>query len=172
MFRPIADNQSSQPENLVMLPREYGYDSSRIYVTSETKRAFLEMIRAAEKDGIFFKARSGYRGFWYQKKIFERRMKEGKSFGEVVNNVAPPGYSEHMLGTALDMVTDTRPFGLSAAYRWLKNNGGKFGFIESYPKDSQAEFSWEPWHWNYVGNKTVETYDKTLPDTVRNDRDD
>ena len=64
----IGDNQSSQPENLVMLPREYGYDSSRIYVTSETKRAFLEMIRAAEKDGIFFKARSGYRGFWYQKK--------------------------------------------------------------------------------------------------------
>lgn len=149
----IGDAKSSQPKNLVALPLEFGYDSSRIYVTSETKTALLEMIRAAEKDTVFIQVRSGYRGFWYQKKIFERRMKEGKSFDEVVNNVAPPGYSEHMLGKALDLVTKTTPFGHSSAYKWLQINGGRFGFTESYPKDSLAEFPWEPWHWNYIDDQ-------------------
>lgn len=148
----IGDKTDSMPDNLTMLPRKHGQDSSRIYVTEETKAAFLSMIKQAEQDSIFFQVASGFRSYSFQAQIFARRMSEGKSFERVAKDVAPPGYSEHMLGTALDLVTDTIPFAHSKAYKWLKANAGKFGFIESYPDDSASDFSWEAWHWRYVGN--------------------
>jgi LAS superfamily LD-carboxypeptidase LdcB len=147
----IGNKTDSIPDNLAMLPREYGQDSSRIYVTKETRAAFLAMIKQAEKDSVFFKVKSGFRSYSFQAQIFARRMNEGKSFARVAKDVAPPGYSEHMLGTALDLITDTIPFAHSRAYLWLKANAGKFGFIESYPDDSASDFSWEAWHWRYVG---------------------
>ncbi len=146
----IGENKDSKPDNLSMIPREYGYNSSEIYVTIETRTAFLAMIKQAEKDSVFFQVKSGFRSFSYQKRIFARRMNEGKSFGLVARDVAPPGYSEHMLGTALDLVTDTIPFAFSKAYKWLKANAGQFGFVESYPDDPASDFSWESWHWRYV----------------------
>lgn len=147
--RRLGNKTSSKPKNLVMLPLKYGFDSSRIYVTSETKKAFLKMATAAEKDNITIYARSGYRSFWYQKQIFEKRMLEGKSFKKIASMVAPPGYSDHMTGKAMDLATTTSPFAKSEAYQWLKKNAGHFGFIESYPKDSSSFFHWEPWHWKY-----------------------
>jgi len=156
--RKIGDKSDPQPDNLAMLPLEYGYDSSRIYVTQETKTAFMAMAEASANDGVFFQVRSGFRSYSYQAQIFARRMGENKSFDDVARFVAPPGYSEHMLGTALDLVTDTAPFAESKAYKWLKINAGKFGFTESYPKDSKESFIWEPWHWRFdAGQKSDKT---------------
>ncbi len=147
----IGDKSDSIPNNLSMIPREYAYDSSRIFVTEETRAAFISMIKEAEKDGVFFEAKSGFRSYSYQAQIFAGRMNGGQSFERVAKDVAPPGYSEHMLGTAFDLATDTVPFAESKAYRWLKANAAKFGFIESYPEISESGFSWEAWHWRYVG---------------------
>ena len=111
----------------------------------------LSMIQQAEKDGVFFKARSGFRSYSYQAQLFAARMAKGRSFEHVAKNIAPPGYSQHMLGTAFDLATDTVPFADSKAYRWLKVNAGNYGFIESYPENSELGFSWEAWHWRYIG---------------------
>ncbi len=147
----IGDKSDSIPGNLSMIPREYACDSSRIFVTQETRVAFISMIKQAEKDGVFFKARSGFRSYSYQAQLFAARMAKGRSFEHVAKNIAPPGYSQHMLGTAFDLATDTVPFADSKAYRWLKVNAGNYGFIESYPENSELGFSWEAWHWRYIG---------------------
>jgi LAS superfamily LD-carboxypeptidase LdcB len=138
------------PDNLAMVPRQYAFDSSRIFVTRETRDAFVAMVKQAEKDGVFFKAKSGFRSYAYQRQLFAARMSKGRSFEQVCKNVAPPGYSQHMLGQAFDLAADTVPFADSKAYKWLKANASKFGFVESYPENTEDGFSWEAWHWRYM----------------------
>ena len=41
----------------------------------------------------------------------------------------------------------------TAAFRWLCEHAGDYGFILRYPKDAEdkTEIIYEPWHWRYVG---------------------
>jgi len=36
---------------------------------------------------------------------------------------------------------------------WLKNNAWSYGFVQSYPLDSEeiTGFAYEPWHFRYIG---------------------
>lgn len=60
---------------------------------------------------------------------------------------APPGHSEHQLGTAVDL-TLTDP-----AWNWLDLNAHRFGFVMSYRANQTTltGYRYEPWHWRYVG---------------------
>jgi D-alanyl-D-alanine carboxypeptidase len=70
---------------------------------------------------------------------------------------ADQGYSEHQLGTTVDLITtgtggklagfDTKP-----AYTWMLENAHKYGFTLSYPKNN-GFYIFEPWHWRFVGVK-------------------
>ena len=44
-------------------------------------------------------------------------------------------------------------FEKTAAFRWLCEHAGDYGFILRYPKDAEdkTEIIYEPWHWRYVG---------------------
>lgn len=71
---------------------------------------------------------------------------------------ADQGYSEHQLGTTVDLtVPDLTPslsksFDNTPAYVWLINNAYRYGFIMSYPKGN-TYYQYEPWHWRFVGIK-------------------
>ena len=70
---------------------------------------------------------------------------------------ADQGYSEHQLGTALDLITtgtggQLEGFDNTGAYQWLQNNAYRYGFVLSYPKDNPF-YVFEPWHWRFVGVK-------------------
>jgi D-alanyl-D-alanine carboxypeptidase len=86
----------------------------------------------------------------YQRRVIARRMAEGKSFEAVTAYVAPPGYSQHETGRAVDLTAGERPFAQSATYRWLRQNAADYGFVETYPKDSPGPHPWEPWHWYFT----------------------
>ena len=66
--------------------------------------------------------------------------------------VAPPGYSKHNNGTAVDFNTGSRTGTLNKQldgflYQWLVLNSWKYGFVRTVSK--------EEWHFNYLGiNKT------------------
>jgi D-alanyl-D-alanine carboxypeptidase len=78
------------------------------------------------------------------------------SYGSGANKFsADQGFSEHQLGTAVDLTTPKlglsfTKFDASTAYQWLNDNAYKFGFIISYPQQN-TYFQYEPWHWRYVG---------------------
>ncbi len=137
---------------LVMLPREMTFEERKIYVTADTRQAFLKMADAADRDGVHLKVDSGYRSAGYQRAIYRKRLAEGIEFAEISKSVAPPGYSEHMLGCTLDLVPSNWSFKDTPADRWLRANAGRFSFVQSYPANNPKGFSWEPWHWKYVGN--------------------
>jgi LAS superfamily LD-carboxypeptidase LdcB len=146
-YKIAAPPLSSPP--LVQVPPEFVKDNGQIFLLPEARDAFQEMAESAKEDGIAMVIDSGYRSAWYQKKIYKRLMAKGKSFAEVARYVAPPGYSEHMLGLAVDFVPSNWRFADDPAYQWLKEHGNTFGFNESYPEISSDKRPWEPSHWRY-----------------------
>ena len=66
--------------------------------------------------------------------------------------VALPGTSEHQLGLALDIIAEFSSDS-TATWEWLRENCWKYGFILRYPADKVeiTGFSYEPWHFRYVG---------------------
>ncbi len=139
-------------EDLSRIPDSLCHKDYKIYVRSDATNAFVQMAQAAIKDSVFFTAKSGFRSPSYQKQMIRRRLKEGKSFAEIIRYAAPPGYRGHSTGYALDIATATYPFAKSIAYRWLSEHANSFGFIETYPKGNSTLKTWEPWHWEFIGD--------------------
>lgn len=144
----------TDPEKLefAMLPLDLVLERREIYVISSARDAFVKMANAAALDGVELVVDSGYRSAAYQRRIYQRKMGEGDDFYDIARGVAPPGYSEHMLGTTLDLVPSKWTFHGTPAEKWLLENGGDFAFVQSYPQRSDRGFTWEPWHWKYVGD--------------------
>jgi len=140
----------ADPSTLKRLPDELSFDSSRIYVHPQLREQFVRMAEAARKDSVKLLVDSGYRSASFQKRIIKRRMEEGETFENIARFVAPPGYSEHETGMAVDLVPSEARFVYTEAYRWLKLHGQEFGFIESIPEDSTGVRYWESWHWLFI----------------------
>ena len=128
--------------------------------------AFLEMQKAAAADGVTVWMQSGYRSVKYQTSLYERKTKYYLDKGydnatakeKAAAVVNPPGYSEHNCGLAADLNSPEHTdldegFEKTAAFRWLCEHAGDYGFILRYPKDAEdkTEIIYEPWHWRYVG---------------------
>lgn len=126
----------------------------------------LAMIQTAKDDGVTLQICSPYRDLEYQEYLFNRKityyMNKGLSYMEAYRlgsqAVTVPNASEHQLGLALDIVSDTfiklvEGFGDTEAGKWLAANSYRFGFILRYPKGKEdiTGIEYEPWHFRYVG---------------------
>jgi D-alanyl-D-alanine carboxypeptidase len=63
------------------------------------------MFAAAESEGIVLAAVSGFRSFDYQRRIIERKLAAGLTVEQIICASAPPGFSEHHTGRAIDIGT-------------------------------------------------------------------
>ncbi|MEG4028234.1 MULTISPECIES: M15 family metallopeptidase [unclassified Microcoleus] len=166
------------PENLLgHLPYPEAPAKDLVSVTSDgsvklrTSAAakYQEMVNAAAASGIYFAPISGFRSLQDQQHVFfdvkaERRQNASKR-AEVS---APPGYSEHHTGYAIDIGDGTAPehnlspsFENTEAFKWLEANAVAFSFEMSFPKNNRQGVSYEPWHWRFVGDKqSLETFYK------------
>ena len=145
----LDSTQIADPETLVRLAEELTYEDYRIYVLTDVKAAFSRMAEAAKQDSIDLIVDSGYRSASFQERIIRQRLEDGQNMQEVLTMVAPPGYSEHETGRAVDLVPSEALFASSKIYLWLTENASRFGFRESYPESTADSISWEPWHWYY-----------------------
>src|SRR5260221_13503377 len=96
------------------------------------------MSAAALGDGIILRIVSAFRSVDRQAEIVRAKLARGLPLDDILCVSAPPGYSEHHSGCALDLTTDgvaplEPEFEKTAAFQWLSKNAGKFGFILSYP---------------------------------------
>ena len=145
--------KSTDPSTLKQIPLEFAYNESKLFLTEEARDAFVVMAEAAREDGIELIAHSGYRSAWYQQKIFIKLMAEGRTWDDLVRYVAPPGYSDHMLGESVDLYPSNWRFASTEAYQWLRENAYLYNFHETYPEASSRGFPWEAWHWKYIAPK-------------------
>ena len=111
------------------------------------------MSAAALTDGVVIQIASAFRSIDRQAEIIRAKLAEGLSLDAVLCVSAPPGYSEHHSGRAVDVTTNEgaaaleREFENTLAFRWLSKNAGRFGFVLSYPAGNPQGYDYEPWHW-------------------------
>ncbi len=144
--RKLDSTEVADPAKLVRLPEHLCYADYRIYVTPDTRDALTLMAEAALKDSIILIVDSGFRSAGFQNRIIRRRLSEGASIEKTLSMVAPPGYSQHETGRALDFVPSEAAFAHTAIYGWLAEHGWEYGFVETYPDDPESNHPWESWH--------------------------
>jgi D-alanyl-D-alanine carboxypeptidase len=143
---------------LTMTPIEVSPDGRHMHVARpETVQAYNRMAKDARENGIQLKVIWAFRSTSTQLEHFrEAQQKHGKR--NAIRWVAPPGFSEHHTGWALDLGDETDPkaddnplFERTAAFRWLQKNARKYSFELSFPQQNWQGVSYEPWHWRFVG---------------------
>lgn len=123
----------------------------RTVIRREARDALWEMALAFRTEfGVTLTVISGYRSAAYQQRLWD--------LGRCRDSLcAPPGYSEHQLGLAVDLfdATTEKEFQTNAKYRkyiaWLQSHAHLYGWTQSYQKWEDIDgYDIEPWHWRYV----------------------
>ncbi|MDZ7790629.1 MAG: M15 family metallopeptidase [Xanthomonadales bacterium] len=143
----------TEARNLVFAAQDIFEREQRLI--EDAADAFKRMRDAALKSNIEIRMVSGFRAVAYQANLFRRKLDQGHSMKEILQVSAPPGYSEHHSGRAIDVTTrGVKPlvedFASTGAYQWLLSNARVFGFRESYPRHNRHRIAWEPWHWYFT----------------------
>lgn len=127
-------------------------------VECETKNAFLAFKKFALDNNIIIDIDSAFRTH----EIFDKFTKE-----KGIEHVARAGSSEHESGLAIDIaikINDTWYNSyesiLDESYQFLHEHCAEFGFILRYPKNKEeiTGYSYEPWHFRYLGNISLAKY--------------
>jgi len=130
---------------------------------------FQAMVAAAQADGITLVPLSGFRSLADQKYLFfEVKAERGEDTSQRAEVSAPPGYSEHHTGYAVDIGDGDRPathlktsFESTPAFQWLQANAAHYSFELSFPRNNPQGVAYEPWHWRFVGDQeSLETFYK------------
>lgn len=123
-------------------------------------RMVNDMIAAALRPTII----SGYRSYSAQAIAYQKWATQYPDHVGIIS--APPGFSEHQLGTVVDFGSPELPeivgdpeiefhtyFYRTSEGQWLLANAHRYGFTLSYPREAFVitGFYYEPWHYRYVG---------------------
>ena len=148
-------NENYAPRETQVLLQEYtAYPKNEYRLHVDVVYFLVSMIDDARLDGQDLLVVSAYRSFQTQTSLkAQNKVKYGASTSN--RFVAEQGYSEHQIGTTVDLTTSNiraanLAFDKTKEYIWLQNNAHKYGFTLSYPKGNQY-YAYEPWHWRFVG---------------------
>jgi zinc D-Ala-D-Ala carboxypeptidase len=147
-------NEHYSPAKLSELDPDFHLIKEKTIQMDSRILPFLEdMLEDAKDDDITLSVASGYRAFGTQAVL---KTNYTVTYGQGANQFsADQGYSEHQLGSAVDLAIPTNPsltigFEQTDAFKWLSENAHRYGFTLSYPKNNQF-YQYEPWHWRFVG---------------------
>lgn len=141
-------------------------EGSSIQVDARMAEMFRKMYEAAQEDGIELNPVSGYVSTEVQASLFDQKVEELVAQGEdkdaavfiAAETVLPAGSSEDNIGISVSIGMQVDSFSQSDAYRWLRENAWKYGFIERYTAEKKAftQVTARPWYWRYVGTEAAE----------------
>jgi len=157
-------NENFMPERLEQIDDKYVLEGKKDqYFHASAIDHMEDLFKAAARDDIDLKIISAYRSFDEQISL---KGQFTQVYGEGANAFsADQGFSEHQLGTTLDLTTPAiggtfESFAQTEAYEWLLDNAHKYGFILSYPEDNRF-YIFEPWHWRFVGTELARHLDRS-----------
>ncbi len=147
-------NENYVPSNLSDIDTKYHYNKDEVLQMHTNLGPFLyKLLNAAASSSVPMEIISAFRSFGTQAVL---KSSYKIIYGSGANQFsADQGYSEHQLGTTIDLTTPDlgasfSKFETSTAYKWLIENAYQYGFILSYPKQNKY-YQFEPWHWRFVG---------------------
>ncbi len=129
----------------------------------EAALALMKLIYAARDEGVWIVPVSCFRSIADQEKLFKAQIQRLGSPEAAAKVSAPPGYSEHHTGYALDLTDGHFPkqdirdkFAKTDAFKWLSVHGKEFGFEMSFPQNNHQGVSYEPWHWRFIASPATQ----------------
>jgi len=100
---------------------------------------------------------SGFRSIQQQHYLFHEVAKQrGQKLEQRAKVSAPPGYSQHHTGLAVDINSLNQSFANTKTFAWLHKNAGEYGFKLSFPRNNPQGIAFEPWHWAWYGNSKAQ----------------
>lgn len=123
----------------------------------EALEPLYQLMSAAEKDGQTLYIRQAYRSYADEARRYDLLSGSGKA-------AQKPGESSYQTGLSVTLVgADWKAQELSADFaessesQWLSAHAAEYGFALRYPKGKEAVTGWsyEPWHYRYVGVTTA-----------------
>ncbi|MRG59708.1 D-alanyl-D-alanine carboxypeptidase family protein [Agromyces sp. CFH 90414] len=145
-LRPIVPDDY-EPADLVDVPVAHTWEPLMRHEASDAAVAMFDT--AANEAGLFLASNSAYRSYWAQDEVYDGDDE----------TTARPGYSEHQTGLVMDIGAESGECSLAECFgetpegAWLRDNAYRFGFILRYPADKRdvTGYTYEPWHFRYVG---------------------
>lgn len=142
------------PDAQELTVAETDADGRDYLLIPQAAEAWRTMKQAAHRDGIVIELVSAFRDIERQADIIRAKLAKGMPIETILTLSAPPGYSEHHTGRAVDINTPgceatEEPFEHTDAFRWLVEHAVRFRFTLSYPRGNDLGFIYEPWHWCY-----------------------
>ncbi|HEY8100662.1 MAG TPA: M15 family metallopeptidase [Burkholderiaceae bacterium] len=137
---------------------EVGSNGNLHLMTPPAAKAWHSMKEAAAKDRLILEIVSAFRSIEDQVDIIREKIGRAMPIETILTLSAPPGFSEHHTGCAVDIntpgcVAREEAFENTDAFRWLTANAHRFGFTLSYPRGNRFGFIYEPWHWFFDAAK-------------------
>jgi len=148
-------NEHYEPPRLVEIPSADKYhEYKNLTIHNQVWPHLDSMLQQAKQNGENIFVFSAFRSFDNQEAL---KGQYTVVYGEGAANQfsADQGYSEHQLGTTVDLITigidgTLSGFDGTSAYTWLLQNAHRYGFTLSYP-EANGFYIFEPWHWRFVG---------------------
>jgi|GEM_PF-5317179 len=126
-------------------------DNGWVHVSSNASGNWVALFKSAQRAGIKLTANSSFRSYQKQKQLYDCYNRRAKG----CNPAAPPGYSNHQSGEAIDIdivpgpnndptLTEClRNYRKYPVYNWLSKNAYKY---KRYGRVAK-----ECWHWSPTG---------------------
>lgn len=124
----------------------------------------VQMVTDMQANGLAPFIISGFRSYSAQAIAYDKWQTTYPDSASIVS--APPGHSEHQLGTTVDFGSPELEeivgqdgiefhtyFYQTSEGQWLLEHAQEYGFTLSYPREAfeLTGFYYEPWHYRYVG---------------------
>lgn len=152
--------QEANQKNLILVA-SYGRGEYQRFeqLHQEAAKELIKLIYTARTEGVWIVVVSGFRTIQQQQKLWNKKIQSLNSEQKAAQFSAPPGYSEHHTGYAVDLADGQFPdldltpeFENTAAFQWLKIHAKEYGFEMSFPPNNSQGISYEPWHWRFIGS--------------------
>lgn len=158
-----------EPPDLVPLADELPMQVTLGYPSEIRAVAFhplVEMIEDMQAEGLRPQIISAYRSYAAQAIAWTKWNELYPERAAIIS--APPGFSEHQLGTVVDFGSPELAeivgeediefhtyFYKTSEGAWLAENAHRYGFTLSFPAAASEAtgFYYEPWHFRYVGTE-------------------
>jgi D-alanyl-D-alanine carboxypeptidase len=116
--------------------------------------AWNNMVQSALNNNIELYICSAFRDYEYQVNLIKRKLAQGMDINNIIKVLAPPGFSEHHTGCAIDIISSEmqeldESFEDTKAFEWLTQHAKEYNFFMTYPRDNIYGVIYEPWHWCY-----------------------
>lgn len=181
LVRAFSERADSFTDSLLVLvnpwnevPENYSVQLGEVegyLVDRRAAGALRDMLADCRAAGFEPVICSAYRTMEYQEMLYRnkilRLLAEGVPNKDApaiaARSVALPGTSEHQLGLAVDLISETYTNldqwqEYTAVQQWFMANCYDYGFILRYPNGTSdiTGIIYEPWHYRYVGAVTAQ----------------